>query len=140
MSIDTATLAQYAGKDVRLKTSADDDYVEGHVEKASEVGLAFKPKGKRELTPVWPQDIEDIQVIEKAAPKLKQKKQLPLEDSRVKNHLVNVHGYYLSAVNAMTVEGAVKEHDSIDHKDLGHNHDKVEGDNSDSPEQAPEGE
>lgn len=123
---DTTNLAQWAGKDVSILLDGADEYIDGHVEKASEVGLAFKRKGRRDIDPIFPDAIQDIKALEKPAAKLKQKKQLPVSTDRVKSHLVTAHGFRLSVVNAMSPEDAEKEHNSIDHSDLGHNHDKTE--------------
>jgi hypothetical protein len=129
---DTTNLADWAGKDVSILLNGADEYIDGHVEKASEVGLAFKRKGRRDIDPIFPDDIQEIKALEKPATKLKQKKQLPVSIDRVKSHLVTAHGYRLSVVNAMSPEDAENEHNGIDHSDLGHNHNKAEKDDSEA--------
>lgn len=125
MTVDTRTLIDYKGKDVVLKLVGEDETIEGHVEQASEVGIAFKRKGRRDVEPIFPDALESINVAEKKVAALKQKKTLPVTTDKVKSHLLNAHGYYVSAINGLSPEEAEKEHDSIDHSDLGHNHDKT---------------
>jgi len=125
--VDTSTLAEFAGKDVVItihNEDGDDEQIEGKVEQASDVGIAFKRRGRRDVEAIFPDALVDIHVAEKKPTKLKQRSLLPVEADKVRSHLVQSHGYFLSVVNGYSNEEAEKEHDSIDHSDLGHNHDK----------------
>ncbi len=124
MSIAPESLADFVGKDVNLRLVGQDEALEGKVEQASPAGIAFKRRGRRDIEPFFPDGIESIEVVEKRPTKIKQKKQLPVADERVKAHLASAHGLTLTEVNALSQEDAVKMHNGIDHTDLGHNHDK----------------
>lgn len=71
---------------------------------------------------------EDVLSFNPPAPKppapIKAKRMNPVEPDAVKRHLVDTHGYTVSAINSLTVEEAVELHEGIDHEglDLGHFH------------------
>ncbi len=46
----------------------------------------------------------------------------PVTGGRVRRHLLDYHGASLEVVNNLTEVDAENEHNSIDHSDLGHNH------------------
>ena len=125
MTVDASTLESFEGKNVILHLIKSDGTVEeltGTVESANEHGMAFKPKGKRDFVLVEPKDIEEITEAPQALKSIPQKKLKPIADGSVRQHLLDRHGYQRSVVNGMTDEQAVKLHDEIDHKDLGHRH------------------
>lgn len=125
MSVDPNTLAQYDGKDVVLHLIQEDGSVaefEGKVQGASEFGMAFKEKGKRDSVLVEPKEIEEIAVAATKPKNLSQKKLKPIAAGSIRQHLLDRHGFSRSLVNKMDDDAAVKAHDGIDHADLGHRH------------------
>lgn len=125
MPIDPSTLESFDGKDVVLHRIKEDGSVEeltGKIDGASEFGVAFKEKGKRDVVLVEPKDIEEIDVAAVKPKSLPQKKLKPIDNKAVRQHLLDRHGYGRKHVNAMSDEDAVAEHDSVDHTDLGHRH------------------
>lgn len=125
MSIDPNKLEQFSGKQVILTLKAADGTateVHGKVEGGSAVGLAFKEKGKREVSLVEPDDIEDIAEAPTEAKKVTQKKLKPVAEAQVRQHLADRHGYSRKDLNAMSDGDAFKFHEELDHTDLGHKH------------------
>lgn len=133
MSVAIADIKAKIGENILLTVKREDgstEQVEGKIEVASEAGVGFKPKGRRELDLL---EVEDVLAIEEAPvteAKLKQVKLKPIEAGRIKKHLIDRHGAPLSQVNALSPEQAAELHGKIDHSDLGHNHDKKEDDKS----------
>lgn len=125
MSVDPGTLAEFSGKQVILHLIQDDNSIvelEGKVEDASEVGMAFKEKGKRDVDLVLPEKIEEIALAPEKPKKIVQKKLKPVTETNVRQHLVDRHGMPRSQANEMADDDALKLHDGIDHADLGHKH------------------
>lgn len=135
MPVDASTLETYEGKQVILHLIAEDGSVNeltGKVENASEVGMAFKEKGKRDVELVLPDQIEEISVAPSEPKKITQKKVLPVTESNVRRHLADRHGFLLSDLAKMSDADAFAQHEAIDHSDLGHRHEaKDEGNSSD---------
>ena len=118
-------LEEYTGKMVILTVKQDDGsakQLEGKVEAASDQGIAFKEKGKREVDLVLPDKIDEIAVAPEKPKTLAQKKLQPIADSAVRQHLLDRHGMSRTKVNKMSEAEAVELHNSIDHSDLGHRH------------------
>lgn len=133
MSVDPKTLEEFDGKQVILTLKQEDGSAseqEGKIEAASEAGVAFKEKGKRDVDLIMPDQIEEISLAPSKPKKLVQKKLKPVMLGTVRQHLVDRHGYDLSVVNEMDDEKALKEHEDIDHKDLGHKHEADDEDES----------
>lgn len=124
MTVDPKTLEKFAGKQVllTLRTADGADEKEGKVEDASEVGMAFKEKGKRDVELVMPDEIEEIALAPSKPKTLAQKKLKEPNENTVRQHLLDRHGYERSVVNKMSDEKAWSEHEDIDHTDLGHRH------------------
>lgn len=125
MSVDPATLADFTKKKVILVAKGTDGQAhefEGTVSGASPAGLAFKQKGKRDVSLVEPDDIEDIRLVPDRPKKMVQKKIDLIKEGNVRQHLVDRHGYTLEEGNELTEEQAIAVHDTIDHKGLGHRH------------------
>jgi hypothetical protein len=125
MSVNPKELEKFSGKQVILTVKAEDGTakeIPGKVEGASEVGLAFKEKGKREVQLVEPDQIEDISEAPTEAKKVTQKKLKPVKKEQVRQHLADRHGYNRSEINSMTDDAAFDFHEKLDHKDLGHKH------------------
>lgn len=134
MAVEAATLEKFSGKQVILHLIEGDGSVsekEGKVEDASEVGMAFKEKGKRDVDLVLPDQIEEIALAPTKPKTLSQKKLKPVTETTVRQHLLDRHGYDRSVVNAMTDEKAFDEHNDIDHSDLGHKHVAEDDENGD---------
>ncbi len=141
MSIDPKTLEEFDGKNVVIHLIQPDGSVaekEGKIEAASEFGVAFKEKGKRDSDLVEPKDIEEIAVAAVKPKTLAQKKLKETTENTVRQHLLDRHGYDRSVVNGMDDDKAFAEHNDIDHADLGHKH--VAEDDDDSDENAEGGE
>jgi hypothetical protein len=138
MTVDANTLADFAGKQVilhRIKEDGSIEELEGKVEDASEVGMAFKPKGKRDVDLVLPDEIEEISLAPTKPKTLSQKKLKPIAENAARQHLLDRHGYDRSVVNEMSDEQAFAEHNDIDHDDLGHRHEaEDEGDDDEAGE------
>lgn len=125
MPVDPATLEEYDGKQVLLTVIQEDGSAkefEGKIEAASPAGVAFKEKGKRDVELVEPDKIEEIALAPIKPKSLPQKKLKPVTENTVRQHLLDRHGYDRSVVNGMTDDQAFKEHEDIDHDDLGHKH------------------
>lgn len=136
MTVDPTTLEQFDGKQVIIHLIEEDGTreVEGKIEAASEQGVAFKEKGKRDVDLVLPAQIYEIALAPTKPKNLSQKKLKPVADSSARQHLLDRHGYDRSVVNGMTDEQAFAEHEDIDHADLGHKH--VAEDDDDSTDEA----
>jgi hypothetical protein len=130
MPVDPASLSEFNKQQVILVAKGEDDQAheyEGLVTGGSAAGLAFKPKGKREVVLVEPGDIEDIRLAPAKAKKMVQKKVKEIAEGNMRQHLVDRHGLTLQQGNDLTEEDAVKLHDKYgDHKGLGHRHVKAD--------------
>lgn len=125
MSVDASTLEQFTGKQVilhHIQENGDIAEREGKVDGASEAGMAFKEKGKRDVELVLPSEIEEITLAPVKPKNLSQKKLKLVTESTARQHLLDRHGFARSEVNAMTEEEGFAAHDQIDHDDLGHRH------------------
>lgn len=125
MSVDPKTLTDFKGKKVILHKKQDDgtiEELEGKVEEASPIGVAFKTKGKSGLDLLSPDQIEELSLAPTSPKKLRQKKLGLATADTVRSHLVDRHGMPLSKANEATDEQALDLHSRIDHSDLGHKH------------------
>lgn len=129
MSVDPKELEKFSGKQVIVHVITDDGSVEekeGKFEEASEVGVAFKEKGKRDVDLLLPEQIEEVAAAPSKPKKLTQKKLKPATESTARQHLADRHGYDLSDLNEMSDEQAFSDHEDIDHTNLGHKHESDE--------------
>lgn len=136
MSVDATTLEQFDGKQVIVHLIQEDGTAKeftGKIEAASEQGVAFKEKGKRDVELVLPNQIEEIALAPEKPRTLSQKKLKPVTESTARQHLLDRHGYDRSVVNSMNDEQAFAEHEDTDHSDLGHRH-VTEDDNENDTE------
>lgn len=125
MTVAASSLEEYSGKQVVLHIVNEEgglDELEGKVESASEVGMAFKEKGKRDLRLIEPSQIEEIEVAPEAPRKAPQKKLQQVTTKSARQHLLDRHGYLRSWANEVSDDEAFAEHESVDHSDLGHRH------------------
>jgi hypothetical protein len=136
MAVDPSTLEEFDGKQVLLHVVVDGELVEreGKVEAASEQGMAFKEKGKRDVELIEPDQIEEIALAPTKPKTLSQKKLKEVELTTARQHLLDRHGYERSVVNKMTDEQAFADHNDIDHKDLGHRHESEDDEDGDETE------
>lgn len=125
MTIDASQLESFDGKDVLLTLDSEEDAIEGRVESGSEVGVAFKRKGKRDIDLILPGSIVSIELAPTKPTVIKTKSILVVPVERIRTHLVDRHGWNLSTVNALTNEEAELQHNKVDHSDLGHEHTKA---------------
>lgn len=134
MTVDPQTLEQFNGKSVILTLAQEDGSAkqfEGKVEAASEFGMAFKEKGKRDSDLIVPDQIVEIVAAPTKPKKLTQKKLKPVTETTARQHLLDRHGYDRSVVNEMSDEQAFSEHNDIVHDDLGHKHVSEDEDQND---------
>lgn len=140
MSVDASTLEQFQGKQVILHVidTEKNEVIEkeGKVEAASEYGMAFKEKGKRDSDLIEPAQIEEITLAPSKPKKLAQKKLKEVTESTARQHLLDRHGYERSVINGVDDEAAFKEHADIDHSDLGHKHVSEDEDGDDTEAEA----
>lgn len=125
MSVDASTLESFSGKQVILHHIQDDGTVaerEGKVDGASEAGMAFKEKGRRDVELILPNQIEELSLAPTKPKKLSQKKLKLVTESNVRQHLLDRHALTRAAVNEMSDEEGLAVHEAIDHSDLGHRH------------------
>lgn len=129
MAVSLDTLKEHVGKPViltvRLPDGTSEDQ-EGKIEAASDVGVGFKPKRKRDMDLIEPEDILELKAAPTKPSQLRQKKLFPVGESKVRAHLIDRHGAPLSQINSQSNEEAMTLHEKIDHSDLGHNHEKTE--------------
>lgn len=129
-------LAKFDGKQVILHVIQDDGSaaeLEGKVEAASESGLAFREKGKRDVDLLEPSQIEEIALAPAKPKKVTQKKLKPISEQNIRQHLVDRHGMTRTEAGQLTDAEAFEKHENIDHADLGHRHVmEDEDDNSES--------
>lgn len=138
MAVDKSKLVDFTKKQVILVTKGEDGNAhefEGTVSGASPAGLAFKQKGKRDVSLVEPDDIEDIRLAPVKPKKMVQKKVDVIKEGNVRQHLVDRHGSTLEEGNELTEDQAVAMHDSTEHKGLGHRHEAKENKDKESSEE-----
>lgn len=121
-------LAQYQDKKVIVvhKVEGKNEAVEteGTAQAANETGVLLKPKGKTQLLLLDAGSIDDIRFVDEKPKEIKRKMLKPVEFGQARTHLLERHGYYLAAVNALSEKQAFEQHKGIDHEgqDLGHYH------------------
>lgn len=86
--------------------------------------VILREKGKSQPKLLNESDIVSFEAKPAKPQVLKAKRLNPVDDDKVKRHLVDMHAYRVSDINGITVEDAVQLHNEIDHKelDLGHFH------------------
>lgn len=111
--------------------------VEGVVEAASAIGVAYKRKGRGQLEMLEADQIVGHEVLPDKPKVIKSKKLKPPTLEGVRQHLADRHGINIDWLNAdeVTAEKAAEYHDSINHteegKVLGHHHGDGESDSGD---------
>jgi hypothetical protein len=112
-----------------VRNNDEEVVVEGIVEAASPVGIAFRAKGKSQLQLLNPGDIVRHEVLPEKPKTLKQKVMKPIETNKVRQHLADHHGINLPWLNSVSNEEAESFHNDIDHSNgehgpLGHRHEE----------------
>lgn len=102
----------------------DGTSVEGTIEAGSQIGLVLKPKGSRERRLVEGREIKALELASAPIPRLRRKTLPIIVPAKVREHLIDRHGYRIDEISALSEAEAVVFHDSIDHlgADLGHTH------------------
>lgn len=127
---------KYANKTVILTVKEGDSTVkkEGRIEAASDIGVAFKPKGTTQIGMIEGSTITNVEVLPEKPKVIKPKALAPCTLENVRQHLVDRHGLNLEWINKTTPEAAMEYHNDIDHaKDgvtLSHFHKEPESDES----------
>jgi len=124
-------LLQYNEKKVIVTVNLDEPNdkgelaieIEGTVVAANELGLLLKPKGRTAAELIEADKIEQVSYVPEKPKAIKGKSLKPVAHGDARVHLVERHGVTLSWANAATEESALEYHASLDHSDLGHNHD-----------------
>jgi hypothetical protein len=90
---------------------------------ANGMGLLIKPKGRTSAELIEADSIEQVVIVPNKPKQIKSKslKVVTLEDAR--SHLAERHGTSLAWINTATDQSALEYHKTLDHSDLGHNHD-----------------
>lgn len=117
-------------KVVIVKNTTDDkgqpttEEVEGTVQASNPLGILIKPKGKVNFDLIELKDIEEVYTPAEGDKKFTRSRLKPVEEGKMRRHLLDRHAVNLEWVNSVSEEDAVKYHDSLDHEklDLGHYH------------------
>ena len=123
-----ALLEDFVGKTVKAVILDDagvrQESKEYKVEAANGGFYILREKGRSAPHLVPSLQIESFEVPEPKPVLLKAKRLKPVDDSAVKRHLLDTHGYKVGDINGISQEQAVALHESIDHQeiDLGHFH------------------
>lgn len=128
MPVDPSTFKEYEGKSVILHRQTGDglEELEGKIEAASEGGIAFKEKGRRDPILILPTEVEELDFAPETPKKITQKTLKAVTENTVRQHLVDRHGMTRPEANKINDEEAWEIHEKIDHKDLGHKHEVEE--------------
>jgi hypothetical protein len=98
--------------------------LEGKAEAANALGVLIKPKGRTQVELIERAKIESIELAPESEKKLTARSILPVEFGKVRQHLLDRHGYTLDQVNALTEEAADEFHKDLTHTELGHKHEE----------------
>ena len=106
---------------------------------APNIGIMVRPKGKQQGELIKLEDLAEENPIEVAAASIRDLKPQSLKPVSVddaRKHLVERHGYKISEINPMSPTDAYSFHESLDHTDLGHNHNRGEASEQTASEQS----
>jgi hypothetical protein len=138
-------LEQYQDKKIIVTVNLDEPNdkgetaveVEGTALAANALGILLKPKGRTQGELIEAAKIEQVQFAPEKARAIKAKSLKVVVYGDARNHLAERHGTALSWLNGATEAAALEYHGTLDHSDLGHNHDpkpaKVEGAEAEAP-------
>lgn len=100
--------------------------LDGVIQAASPDGVAFilKPRGSTTTKLIEMANVEpdSIHLVVEKPRELKAKELASPALNYVRAHLIQAHGWTISAINKIDDEVAREEHNKIDHTDLGHFH------------------
>ena len=117
--------SEYRGKKVIVTQNKGDGAVEveGLVETTNTLGILIKPKGKTNLVLIEASEVESVRYAPEKIKQLKPKSLAPVQYGQARQHLADRHGYALKDLAEYPEADAFDFHKTIDHSDLGHNHD-----------------
>ncbi len=129
MTIEVAEIENLVGKNVILVAHEEGgtesvEYRGTLVTFNSAIGLLFKERGKSRQDIFILNQIDDIREDDFTILPVKSATMKPIAVGSHRAHLAKNHGMNLSEINAMTEDDAKAYHDTVDHADLGHNHDR----------------
>ena len=127
---------------VRGEDGKEPTKVEGVVQAASAIGVAYKKKGKSALDMLEADRIQDLEILPDKPKVIKAKKLKTVAADSVRQHLADRHGINIDWLNSVSNEEAEEYHNGIDHRKegtvLGHYHEDPneagESNNSDDEE------
>lgn len=129
MSSDTATdYSLYKGKmvDLVIRDESEPDgrkEVTGRIIEGNDLGVIFKAKSQRVQELINTEDILDVsEAVSARLRVVSQKKLKQVGPSVIKRHMADYHGWGRTQLNGMSEVEAMRQHDEIDHSDLGHCH------------------
>lgn len=120
-------LTSYTGKRVTLTFLDSEDEgkqvaQEGLIELATEQGVMFKKRGSSGVQLIEAKDVQTVVELPSKEANVTVKKLQPIAAGRVRQHLVDRHGFTVEAANTLSEAEATVQHEQIDHKPLGHVH------------------
>jgi hypothetical protein len=127
MAFDLAQATALKGKKVTVQHNVDGELQEqdGTLLEVNEGAIMFRQSGNKTPQIILVPVIEAI-VGQAVKPKKLVAKQIKaVSASDVRQHLVERHGYALSAIEPYSPEDALAFHAGLDHSDLGHTHAEV---------------
>lgn len=135
------TLQKYVGKEVIVHIIEGDDNTAtertGKIEAATVAGIVFKEKGKSGLHLIpSPDKIYEIDFAPTKPKSVTQKVLVPVEFGQARQHLLDRHGIELQWAKDADEKAAFEWHETLDHSNLGHRHEKKEDKPKDEREQA----
>lgn len=116
-----ADYSGYEGKKVVVTDTSGETY-EGVCEAGSELGIVVKLKNSAKSTLIESKNIDTVTEPAAAPKKLKPRSLPQIAEGKVRQHLLDRHGYAISDIEAMTEEEATAFHNGLDHEGLGHFH------------------
>jgi hypothetical protein len=123
--MDLNELQQFVGKDVRVLFTAENNGTEeqfGQIKVATVAGVGWTQKGKPGAELKKPEDFYEVELAAAKPKAVTQKKLKPIAEGQMRQHLADKHGTSLQWCKSATEQQAVDFHKTIDHSDLGHNH------------------
>jgi hypothetical protein len=88
------------------------------VSAANAMGVMVKPKVEKD-------DIVSIELADEEIKQIKSKSLKVITLGNARQHMADRHGYKVADINGMTEQAAFEFHSTLDHSELGHNHDET---------------
>lgn len=121
-----ADYSGYKGKRVIVVVNGENgeaQEIEGTIDSVTAGAFILRPKGKTKVELIEDDDVLEIKDAPTPTKALKAKSLKPIELGQARAHLLDRHGYKLSDINALSEQEAFDFHATVDHSELGHNHD-----------------